>query len=793
MKIKSALYLVIILLLASLFCFPVAADAETLVWNEAEETKSITVVEGTSVTYRFAPSESRQYALRYELHKPLGFEFSVDGYHPDFTNWMDENNIAYDIYDLTAGTEYTITFFFNGPAPEYNGTYTGDFSILPWENSIVLPDYPYAQENEKLNVTLTDDETVYYLFSPSQSGTYCLGKNTSNVHAALSPVLQVPNQEPHSPEEMGTWNTDTQEGTLYHLEKGNIYLLCIQEFSIPHGETSVTDTVWIRPGEAPKNEYPIWDISESKTVTLGKNEYVKYYLTPEKTGKYIVRVNGGIRFNILDKDNMYDSQYSTGDGTVFYYFELQAGVQYVVCLEEWASEQGQVTGTFQFEKVDSVKSASIYVANFASDSYVLGIDFDPICGFLEGVTWSISDPSVFEIIDQSDTVLDLRILKKGKATITATVGNITASIELTSDPKLPVLKEGQTLNMTIGGAAAEFTPNKSGKYKFTVIPNRMMNFSIFYDTDQDPIYYKTDFSKKLEFTINLNAGQKYELVQLFGRASVSVKYVGGSSSQDSTTPPAQATQPPATASPTAPSEIVTEPTQATEPTQVTETAPTETKPVENTPIGTTLITAADISDEDLIRFENTENTTFNISAEALRLAAEQGSSLSLDFPSNVNVVLYNNILRALSEDTTDEYITVSVTPQTYYDLNEAQQAALDGKSLVWLLDMTLTFDGISVHELGGSAQITLPNPDSNKDWHILYLAEDGTVELLEITGEEDISFTTDHFSHYALVLRDKSADTPGNSWIWILVIALAVTAGGGAAAFFIIKKKKVVN
>ncbi|MBQ2893751.1 MAG: hypothetical protein IJE24_06405, partial [Oscillospiraceae bacterium] len=173
----------------------------------------------------------------------------------------------------------------------------------------------------------------------------------------------------------------------------------------------------------------------------------------------------------------------------------------------------------------------------------------------------------------------------------------------------------------------------------------------------------------------------------------------------------------------------------------------------------------------------------------LRLAAEQGSSLSLDFPSNVNVVLYNNILQSLCEDTADEYITVSVTPKTYYDLNADQQAALEGKSLVMLLDMTLSFDGINIHELGGNAQITLPNPDSNKDWQILYLADDGSVEILEITGDEEISFSTDHFSKYALVFAQKDG-TDSNLILWICIGIGLLLIGGGTAVFFIIKKKR---
>lgn len=791
MKIKFALHILLIVLLTTLLCTAIAADGEILTWESNVETKEITVIEGGDpIYYRFVPTETREYAIKYPHNVPLGYEFRTSNDETlEFWNWMDDNNNFYDIYTLNAGTEYILTLFYGGEStPE--GKYTGNVSIVPWENKLTLPDYPYLQDNQKVNVTVTEDLCEYYLYSPAQSGTYCIGRNTSCVRVSLSPVPQTPNDMPHDPEPLGDWRTDTMQGDLYHLEKGNIYLICIENFGFVSGET-ITDSVWIRPGETPKDEYPTWNINDTKTVTLKKDESVKYYLTPSQSGKYMVRTTSNIRFEVINGPDMLGEEFSTSDGTRGIVFDLTAGTQYTVMIQEWASEHGTVTGTFKFEKVGAVKSASIYVANFGTDHYILGLDTDPICGHLEGVTWSVSNTDVFRVVNQHDTGIELEIRGTGKATVTAKVGNITTSIELTAPGKLPVLTEGKTLNMTIGGTAALFTPEKSGKYQFTVTPNkddRTMYFAVFIDKKDNPQFMREEFTGKLEFTIELSAGQEYQLVQLFNRGSVSVKYVGGTSVAP-TTPP--------TSAPTSPAPDVTEPSQSvTTPTDVTEPTPTENTPTaptegdsDDTPIGSTLITAEDITDADLIEFENANNATYQISAEAVKLAAEQGSSLSLDFPSNVNVVLYNNILQSLCEGTTDEYITVSVTPQTYYDLNAEQQAALDGKSLVMLLDMTLSFGGINIHDLGGNAQITLPNPDSNKDWQILYLADDGTVEILEITGDEEISFSTDHFSKYALVFAEKD-DANSNLILWICIGISVLLIGGGTAAFFIIRKKK---
>jgi len=495
---------------------------------------------------------------------------------------------------------------------------------------------------------------------------------------------------------------------------------------------------------------------------------------------------------------MLGTEFMTSDGVEGYVYDLEAGRQYTVMLQEWGSFTDSITGTFRFEKVGAVKSASIYVANFHSESYFLGIDFDPICGGLEGVTWSVSDPSVFSIVSQHNTGIELRILKQGKATITAKVGNVTTSIELTAPGKLPVLTEGKTLNLTIGGTAAEFTPSKTGKYQFTVSPNRAMMFSVFYDIEQDPIYFKEDFSEKLTFTLNLNAGHTYELVQLFGRSAVSVKYMGGSSSQGSTTAPTTPPTQPATLSPAAPSQAVTEPTQNTQPVSTNATAPSapsETVPEDDT--SGKLITLEDVSAAtqnatvQVIRFSTNElDEGFLLSADALQLAADKDCSIAFDFPGNISVELDNAVLKSLSGATDGKEISFHTTQQLYTALNEQQQKALEGKSLICLLDIELSAGDSSIHQLGGTAQISFSNIDTSKNWSVLYLAEDGSVEVMDITSDSSISFCTDHFSHYALILNNDRTDAPSNGWILPAVIAFVVIAGGGTAAFLIIRKKK---
>ena len=66
---------------------------------------------------------------------------------------------------------------------------------------------------------------------------------------------------------------------------------------------------------------------------------------------------------------------------------------------------------------------------------------------------------------------------------------------------------------------------------------------------------------------------------------------------------------------------------------------------------------------------------------------------------------------------------------------------------------------------------------------------------MDITCDENITFSTEHFSHYALVWREKqdSLQNGGGSNGWIAIpIVLILLAGGGTAAYFVLKKKGLI-
>lgn len=97
-------------------------------------------------------------------------------------------------------------------------------------------------------------------------------------------------------------------------------------------------------------------------------------------------------------------------------------------------------------------------------------------------------------------------------------------------------------------------------------------------------------------------------------------------------------------------------------------------------------------------------------------------------------------------------------------LTEPQQQALNSRRYVALVDVSLFCDDQTIHQLGGTATVTVPfSPDEGTDpthYTVYYLAEDGALEPMPTTfGDGSITFTTEHFSVYT-VLYEEPTEAP---------------------------------
>ena len=90
-------------------------------------------------------------------------------------------------------------------------------------------------------------------------------------------------------------------------------------------------------------------------------------------------------------------------------------------------------------------------------------------------------------------------------------------------------------------------------------------------------------------------------------------------------------------------------------------------------------------------------------------------------------------------------------------------------------------DGIYVHELGGTARITLPVVVTGSNPALWYLDDSGTMHRVEdaVFGDGMVSFTTDHLSCY-VVGEIHEAGGDGFPTLYVAVISIVAISLLGA-------------
>lgn len=162
-------------------------------------------------------------------------------------------------------------------------------------------------------------------------------------------------------------------------------------------------------------------------------------------------------------------------------------------------------------------------------------------------------------------------------------------------------------------------------------------------------------------------------------------------------------------------------------------------------------------------------------------------------------------------------------------LNPDQQTALAGKHAAAVISASIFGQEGTVHDLmDGTATVSIPFiPESGtqgSDYCVVYVAEDGGLTPMQTRFEEGfLIFTTDHFSHYAVVRSGDSGITPptgpgdttapgtsptvpsgsetgentdpdesgdpGTLWIFLILGAVILTGGAVAVVIFLKKRK----
>jgi len=384
-----------------------------VIWDAAQSSVTITAYPNYTTRVTYTAATAGRYALtwsaaptRHGVDALWQTTYTVDG-------------TEYEVIELAAGQQLIIDVYLDETADQ-SRSYDQTIKIQPWDGSLLLPDYPYIAEGEKVSVNLGSGESKNYLFRANKDGLYTQGQSYSSHSVNID---QLDGYE--SPEMVTDWYANNQQGHVYRLTAGNIYLVEVSSRSGPQ----YADEIWIRAGDAPKNEYPIWQESEKKSISLSAGETKAYYFTPGQTGEYaLYRESTQTSIQIVGESAKRD--FSAGDGQYHgEIYTLNAGQEYVI---EITDRVGGVAETVYLEKTRPLTSAEIYLAQNPGDGlYVLAVRTDPLYAYAEGVQWSISDSSIFKIYNQSNVALDLKAVRSGTATITAKVGDITCTYKLT--------------------------------------------------------------------------------------------------------------------------------------------------------------------------------------------------------------------------------------------------------------------------------------------------------------------------------------------------------------------------
>lgn len=822
---KRVLFLASLVLLISALLLPFCASASDYPqWDPTFGTYQIEM-DGGSHVYRYAYQPSVDGKVAFITPRESTLHVSL---YPSGT-WdsipvvrIFQDNYWCFVADVKAGTSYMLEF-----SP--GGDYYGSVSVITkaWDDSM----YETVTVDTTYTKSVTGSSSLTYLFTPQTSGIYTLQTESANAEVCFAayPVYNVsPNPYPdpvyieHIRDGNATYETS-------YLKAGVTYSIKMMGNS---AEGTKTATFSIKAGVPEGRNHGILKVGEPFTVSVESGDFCCYAFVAPSTGKYTLMSNEEVRGYLCDAGSSvlvgksFGSLYNQPTGTVY---ELVGGEVYVAQFDRL--ESGSGTATFCLEKMDSIRSGKIQILSFYGDSGTLMLKTDPLGAVADGVEWSVSDESVFSL-NQFDEFVEFTVLKQGSAVITAKTGGKTFTLTLSTNPATPTLTTGKTETLFPHNAeqsAGYFTPATSGTYQFDIVPvTEGLRFAL--EKPDGGFLFDKRTNESITVTAELEAGKTYSVYMEQSVCELTITKIadaqppqgpaGGDTeptepsepagSNDQTEPP-QPTEDPTEPTqgndgtqPTEPVETPTEPTQGTEQPGTEETKPSE--PAETEPekepsadAGSTgEITQEDIAEllndknENVLHFTlvGTENRTFQIRSDALQLAAEKDCALNLEFIGDVSVQLSEAVVKYLHSLSAGEMLTVTVNPQPFSALNEAQTKAIDGLIHGGLWEVDISIGDTSVHDLKGNAEICLPNRDPAANWSVLYLAEDGTAEEMKITVDKNITVHTDHCSFFVLVSYPaEQTPAPSSSSGWWIAIVAVVVLSGGAIAFILWKKK----
>jgi hypothetical protein len=98
-----------------------------------------------------------------------------------------------------------------------------------------------------------------------------------------------------------------------------------------------------------------------------------------------------------------------------------------------------------------------------------------------------------------------------------------------------------------------------------------------------------------------------------------------------------------------------------------------------------------------------------------------------------------------------------------------------------VFSITIESMGVNVHELGGTARITIPVDLTGSNLALWHLDDSGTMHRVEdaVFADGEVSFTTDHLSYY-VVGEIQSSEGGGFPILYVAIVSIVVAVLGVA-------------
>lgn len=156
-------------------------------------------------------------------------------------------------------------------------------------------------------------------------------------------------------------------------------------------------------------------------------------------------------------------------------------------------------------------------------------------------------------------------------------------------------------------------------------------------------------------------------------------------------------------------------------------------------------------------------TAADIPATSLKQVAEKNAALTLEL-DGATVTLDAAALASIAKQTDVPVVTLKIEQIKAENLTDTQKAAIKDQNVVGAISASIKDIDKEIHTFdGGKVTVYIPFVPAEgteaKDYSILYVADDGTTEVMTVAYENGyLVMTTDHFSEYVIVYNAPVVD-----------------------------------